>query len=116
MRIVAPMMILILMTSTLAGCVDSVENDILDESQKITSWEENIEFLSPSEGDWVEGEFEVTVTTIDALEAEYLELWVNGQLEGNESMDDSVIFSIDTSNHSDGTGAPVRLVASERAH
>ena len=109
MRIVAPMMILILMTSTLAGCVDSVENDILDESQKITSWEENIEFLSPSEGDWVEGEFEVTVTTIDALEAEYLELWVNGQLGGNESMDDSVIFSIDTSNHSDGTGAPVRL-------
>jgi hypothetical protein len=32
MRIVASMMILILMTSTLAGCVDSVENDILDES------------------------------------------------------------------------------------
>ena len=92
-----------------SGCVDSVENDILDESQKITSWEENIEFLSPSEGDWVEGEFEVTVTTIDALEAEYLELWVNGQLRGNESMDDSVIFSIDTSSHSDGTGAPVRL-------
>jgi len=109
MRIVAPMMILILMTSTLAGCVDSVENDILDESQKITSWKENIEFLSPSEGNWVEGEFEVTVTTIDALEAEYLELWVNGQLGGNESMDDSVIFSIDTSSHSDGTGAPVRL-------
>ena len=92
-----------------SGCVDSVENDILDESQKITSWEENIEFLSPSEGDWVEGEFKVTVTTIDALEAEYLELWVNGQLGGNESMDDSVIFSIDTSSHSDGTGAPVRL-------
>jgi len=92
-----------------SGCVDSVENDILDESQKITSWEENIEFLSPLEGDWVEGEFEVTVTTIDALEAEYLELWVNGQLRGNESMDDSVIFSIDTSSHSDGTGAPVRL-------
>ncbi len=92
-----------------SGCVDSVENDILDESQKITSWEENIEFLSPSEGDWVEGEFEVTVTTIDALEAEYLELWVNGQLRGKESMDDSVIFSIDTSSHSDGTGVPVRL-------
>ena len=109
MRIVASMMILILMTSTLAGCVDSVENDILDESQKITSWEENIEFLSPSEGDWVEGEFEVTVTTIDALEAEYLELWVNGQLGGNESMDGSVIFSIDTSSHSEGIGAPVRL-------
>ena len=36
MRIVAPMMILILMTSTLAGCVDSVENDILDESQNTT--------------------------------------------------------------------------------
>ena len=84
MRIVAPMMILILMTSTLAGCVDSVENDILDKSQKITSWEENIEFLSPSEGDWVEGDFEVTVTTIDALEAEYLELWINGQLRGKD--------------------------------
>ncbi|MEE3201074.1 MAG: hypothetical protein VX224_03290 [Candidatus Thermoplasmatota archaeon] len=92
-----------------SGCVDSVGNDILDESQKITSWEENIEFLSPLEGDWVEGEFGVTVTTIGALEAEYLELWVNGQLRGNESMDDSVIFSIDTSSHSDGTGAPVRL-------
>ena len=92
-----------------SGCVDSVENDILDESQKITSWEENIEFLSPSEGDWVEGEFEVTVTTIDALEGEYLELWVNGQLSGNESIDDPVIFSIDTSSHSDGTGTPVRL-------
>ena len=92
-----------------SGCVDSVENDILDESQKITSWEENIEFLSPLEGDWVEGEFEVTVTTIGALEAKYLELWVNGQLRGNESMDDSVIFSIDTSSHSDGTGVPVRL-------
>ena len=109
MRTVASMMILILMTSTLAGCVDSVGNDILDESQKITSWEENIEFLSPSEGDWGEGDFEVTVTTIDALEAEYLELWINGQLRGNESMDDSVIFPIDTSSHSDGTGAPVRL-------
>ncbi len=92
-----------------SGCVDSVGNDILDESQKITSWEENIEFLSPSEGDWVEGEFEVTVTTIDALEGEYLELWVNGQLSGNESIDDPVIFSIDTSSHSDGTGTPVRL-------
>ena len=92
-----------------SGCVDSVGNDILDESQKITSWEENIEFLSPSEGDWVEGEFEVTVTTIDALEGEYLELWVNGQLSGNESIDDPVIFSIDTSSHSDGTGTPVSL-------
>ena len=45
MRIKATMMILILTTSTLGGCVDTVENDILDESQKITSWEENIEFL-----------------------------------------------------------------------
>ncbi len=93
----------------LSGCAGSVENDIRDESQEIASLEDEIAFPYLSEGDWVEGEFGVIVTTTSLLEAEYLELWVNGQLEDTASMDDSVFFSIDSSSHSDGTGAPVTL-------
>ena len=85
-----------------AGQSDTQDDD--------TQVDYGIAFLSPSEGDWVEGDWvEVTVSTTGDLDEESLELWVNGQLEATEPVADSVSFDIDASGYSDGTGSPAAL-------
>ena len=65
MRIIAPMMILIMMTSTLSGCTSDENENIID-----------IGIISPLEGDWGEGEIQVSIAT-KMTKSETFEIWIN---------------------------------------
>ena len=104
-----PVMMAVLLLVTLSS-QQLVPADQSDTQNDDTQVDYGIAFLSPSEGDWVEGDWvEVTVSTTGDLDEESLELWVNGQLEATESVTDAVSFDIHASGYSDGSGSPAAL-------
>ena len=101
------MAVLLLVTLSSQQLVPADQSDTQNDDTQV---DYGIAFLSPSEGEWVEGErVEVTVSTTGDLDEESLELWVNGQLEATESVTDSVSFDIHASGYSDGSGSPAAL-------
>ena len=97
MRIIAPMMILIMMTSTLSGCTSDEDENIID-----------IGIISPLEGDWGEGEIQVSIAT-KMTKSETIEIWINNNYYSTEELGVIKDFNIDSSLFSYGSSAPVNL-------
>ncbi|MFL2956211.1 MAG: TolB family protein [Candidatus Thalassarchaeaceae archaeon] len=93
-----PMIIVILMlTSALTGCTSNGNENIVQ-----------IEINSPAEGDWIEGQVQILIST-KITESEEIEIWINDNYYSTEELGIVTDFDIDTSYFSDETAAPVNL-------
>ena len=93
-----PMIIVILMlTSALTGCTSNGNENIVQ-----------IEINSPLEGDWIEGQVQISITTTMTV-SEAIEIWINDNYYSTEELGIVTDFDIDTSHFSDEDGSPVDL-------
>ena len=93
-----PMIIVILMlTSALTGCTSTGNENIVQ-----------IEINSPLEGDWIEGQVQISITTKMTV-SEAIEIWINDNYYSTEELGIVTDFDIDTSHFSDENGSPVDL-------
>ena len=93
-----PMIIVILMlTSALTGCTSNGNENMVQ-----------IEINSPLEGDWIEGQVQISITTKMTV-SEGIEIWINDNYYSTEELGIVTDFDFDTSHFSDGNGSPVDL-------
>ena len=97
MRIVATMIILIMLTSTLSGCTSGEDENIIE-----------IEIISPVEDDWVEGKIQVSIAT-KMTKSETIEIWINNNYYSTEELGVIKDFKIDSSLFSYGSSSPINL-------
>jgi len=93
-----PMIIVILMlTSALTGCTSNGNENMVQ-----------IEINSPLEGDWIEGQVQISISTKMTV-SEGIEIWINDNYYSTEELGIVTDFDFDTSHFSDGNGSPVDL-------
>jgi Tol biopolymer transport system component len=93
-----PMIIVILMlTSALTGCTSNGNENMVQ-----------IEINSPLEGDWIEGQVQISITTKMTV-SEGIEIWINDNYYSTEELGIVTDFDFDTSHFSDEDGSPVDL-------
>ena len=89
--------VILMLTSALTGCTSNGNENIVQ-----------IEINSPAEGDWIEGQVQISVST-KITESEEIEIWINDNYYSTEELGIVTDFDIDTSYFSDETAAPVNL-------
>jgi len=89
--------VILMLTSALTGCTSNGNENIVQ-----------IEINSPAEGDWIEGQVQISIST-KITESEEIEIWINDYYYSTEELGIVTDFDIDTSYFSDETAAPVNL-------
>ena len=89
--------VILMLTSALTGCTSNGNENIVQ-----------IEINSPAEGDWIEGQVQILIST-KITESEEIEIWINDNYYSTEELGIVTDFDIDTSYFSDETAAPVNL-------
>jgi len=89
--------VILMLTSALTGCTSNGNENIVQ-----------IEINSPLEGDWIEGQVQISITTTMTV-SEAIEIWINDNYYSTEELGIVTDFDIDTSHFSDEDGSPVDL-------
>jgi len=89
--------VILMLTSALTGCTSNGNENIVQ-----------IEINSPLEGDWIEGQVQISITT-KMTESEKIEIWINDNYHSTEELGIVTDFDFDTSHFSDENGSPVDL-------
>ena len=89
--------VMIMLTSALAGCVSEDQKNIVE-----------MNINSPLEGDWTEGQVQVSITT-KMTKSEEIEIWINDNYHSTEELGLVKDFNIDTSLFSNENASPVNL-------
>jgi len=89
--------VILMLTSALTGCTSNGNGNIVQ-----------IEINSPLEGDWIEGQIQISITT-KMTDSEKIEIWINDNYYSTEELGIVTDFDIDTSHFSDEDGSPVDL-------
>lgn len=89
--------VILMLTSALTGCTSNGNENMVQ-----------IEINSPLEGDWIEGQVQISITTKMTV-SEGIEIWINDNYYSTEELGIVTDFDFDTSHFSDGNGSPVDL-------
>ncbi|MBD51625.1 MAG: hypothetical protein CMB08_06945 [Euryarchaeota archaeon] len=96
-KVEAMIIVIIIFTSTLAGCTNNEEENIVQ-----------MEIISPLEGDWVEGQIQVSIATKMTV-SEKIEVWIKDNYYSTEDLGENKNFNIDTSFFSYDSSSPISL-------
>ncbi|MBC95930.1 hypothetical protein CL649_03580 [bacterium] len=96
-KVEAMIIVIIVFTSTLAGCTNNEEENIVQ-----------MEIISPLEGDWVEGQIQVSIDTKMTV-SEKIEVWIKDNYYSTEDLGENKNFNIDTSFFSYDSSSPISL-------
>ena len=96
-KVEAMIIVIIVFTSTLAGCTNNEEENIVQ-----------MEIISPLEGDWVEGQIQVSIATKMTV-SEKIEVWIKDNYYSTEDLGENKNFNIDTSFFSYDSSSPISL-------
>ena len=96
-RLKPMIIVMIMLTSTLSGCTSDGDESIVE-----------IGIISPVEGDWVEGNIQVSIIT-KMTGAEKIEIWINDNYYSTEDLGTIKNFNIDSSLFSYESSSPVSL-------
>ncbi len=96
-RLKPMIIVMIMLTSTLSGCTSDGDESIVE-----------IGIISPVEGDWVEGNIQVSIIT-KMTGSEKIEIWINDNYYSTEDLGTIKNFNIDSSLFSYESSSPVSL-------
>ena len=88
--------IVLFLSSFLAGCTSN-DNDTVQ-----------LEIISPTENDWVEGQIEIAIKS-EMTVLKDIEVWINGNYFSDEELGIRKYFNVDISDFSDERGSPLDL-------